>query len=384
MKVHEYQAKEILQKCGIAIPEQIVAFSPAEARAAADHFQNGCVVKAQVHSGGRGKAGGVMICSSTEEAERAADALIGRKLVTRQSGPEGLVVPAVLLTEKVEIDRELYLALAIDTARAELVIIASPNGGMEIEEVAARFPEQIVQIHPGRSLAAADVRVLADKCGLDETQRVQLRDILSALLDYMKEKDATLIEINPLGIVRGQLMALDARMTFDDNALFRHPELKELEDLTQIDPLERRAREIGLEYVRLDGDIACLVNGAGLAMATMDLIHGYGGKPANFLDVGGGTSAEKITAAFELLMDDPRIKSIFVNIFGGIVRCDLVAEGIVRALGETGLSVPLVVRLRGTCEAEGRAILDRAGLVRVTEDLTEAARMAISCAAGRR
>ena len=384
MKVHEYQAKEILQKCGIAIPEQIVAFSPAEARAAADHFQNGCVVKAQVHSGGRGKAGGVMICSSTEEAERAADALIGRKLVTRQSGPEGLVVPAVLLTEKVEIDRELYLALAIDTARAELVIIASPNGGMEIEEVAARFPEQIVQIHPGRSLAAADVRVLADKCGLDETQRVQLRDILSALLDYMREKDATLIEINPLGIVRGQLMALDARMTFDDNALFRHPELKELEDLTQIDPLERRAREIGLEYVRLDGDIACLVNGAGLAMATMDLIHGYGGKPANFLDVGGGTSAEKITAAFELLMDDPRIKSIFVNIFGGIVRSDLVAEGIVQALRKNVLSVPLVVRLRGTCEAEGRDILDRAGLVRVTEDLTEAARMAISCAAGRR
>ncbi|MBO5534401.1 MAG: ADP-forming succinate--CoA ligase subunit beta [Clostridia bacterium] len=383
MKVHEYQAKEILQKCGIAIPEQIVAFSPAEARAAADHFPNGCVVKAQVHSGGRGKAGGVMICSSPEEAERAADALIGRKLVTRQSGPEGLVVPAVLLTEKVDIDRELYLALAIDTARAEVVIIASPNGGMEIEEVAARFPEQIMQIHPGRSLAT-DVQVLADKCGLDETQRVQLRDILSALLDYMKEKDATLIEINPLSIVRGQLMALDARMTFDDNALFRHPELKELEDLTQIDPLERRTREIGLEYVRLDGDIACLVNGAGLAMATMDLIHGYGGKPANFLDVGGGTSAEKITAAFELLMDDPRIKSIFVNIFGGIVRCDLVAEGIVRALGETGLSVPLVVRLRGTCEAEGRAILDRAGLVRVTEDLTEAARMAISCAGGSR
>ena len=384
MKVHEYQAKEILQKCGIAIPEQIVAFSPAEARTAADHFQNGCVVKAQVHSGGRGKAGGVMICSSPEEAERAADALIGRKLVTRQSGPEGLVVPAVLLTEKVDIDRELYLALAIDTARAELVIIASPNGGMEIEEVAARFPEQIVQIHPGRSLAAADVQVLADKCGLDETQRVQLRDILSALLDYMREKDATLIEINPLGIVRGQLMALDARMTFDDNALFRHPELKELEDLTQIDPLERRAREIGLEYVRLDGDIACLVNGAGLAMATMDLIHSYGGKPANFLDVGGGTSAEKITAAFELLMDDPRIKSIFVNIFGGIVRCDLVAEGIVQALRKNGLSVPLVVRLRGTCEAEGRAILDRAGLVRVTEDLTEAARMAISCAGGSR
>ena len=384
MKVHEYQAKEILQKCGIAIPEQIVAFSPAEARAAADHFQNGCVVKAQVHSGGRGKAGGVMICSSPEEAERAADALIGRKLVTRQSGTEGLVVPAVLLTEKVDIDIELYLALAIDTARAELVIIASPNGGMEIEEVAARFPEQIVQIHPGRSLAAADVQVLADKCGLDETQRVQLRDILSVLLDYMREKDATLIEINPLGIVRGQLMALDARMTFDDNALFRHPELKELEDLTQIDPLERRAREIGLEYVRLDGDIACLVNGAGLAMATMDLICGYGGKPANFLDVGGGTSAEKITAAFELLMDDPRIKSIFVNIFGGIVRCDLVAEGIVQALRKTGLSVPLVVRLRGTCEAEGRAILDRAGLVRVTEDLTEAARMAISCAGGSR
>ena len=384
MKVHEYQAKEILQKCGIAIPEQIVAFSPAEARTAADHFQNGCVVKAQVHSGGRGKAGGVMICSSPEEAERAADALIGRKLVTRQSGTEGLVVPAVLLTEKVDIDIELYLALAIDTARAEVVIIASPNGGMGIEEVAARFPEQIVQIHPGRSLAAADVQVLADKCGLDETQRVQLRDILSALLDCMREKDATLIEINPLGIVRGQLMALDARMTFDDNALFRHPELKELEDLTQIDPLERRAREIGLEYVRLDGDIACLVNGAGLAMATMDLIHGYGGKPANFLDVGGGTSAEKITAAFELLMDDPRIKSIFVNIFGGIVRCDLVAEGIVQALRKTGLSVPLVVRLRGTCEAEGRAILDRAGLVRVTEDLTEAARMAISCAGGSR
>lgn len=250
--------------------------------------------------------------------------------------------------------------------------------------MAARFPEQIVQIHPGRSLAAADVQVLADKCGLDETQRVQLRDILSALLDYMREKDATLIEINPLGIVRGQLMALDARMTFDDNALFRHPELKELEDLTQIDPLERRAREIGLEYVRLDGDIACLVNGAGLAMATMDLICGYGGKPANFLDVGGGTSAEKITAAFELLMDDPRVKAIFVNIFGGIVRCDLVAEGIVQALRKTGLSVPLVVRLRGTCEAEGRAILDRAGLVRVTEDLTEAARMAISCAGGSR
>ncbi len=384
MKLHEYQAKEILQGLGINIPRQTVAFSPEEARAAAEGYADGCVVKAQIHSGGRGKAGGVVVCNSPEDVYKAAASLIGRRLVTNQN-QEGMFVSAVLLTEKLSIERELYLAVAVDTKSLDYVMIASPCGGMEIEEVADSNPDQIIQIHVSDSLKAYHIQYLADRLALTPAQKAQMQTILSSSLHYMKKNDASLIEINPLAVVGGDLVAADAKITFDDNALYRHPEIKELEDLSQIDPLEKQARGIGLAYVKLDGDIACLVNGAGLAMATMDIIKSYGGKPADFMDVGGGVGVEKVTAAFELIMGDSKVRSIFVNIFGGIAQCDIIAEGIVQATKKTSLSIPLVVRLRGTHEEEGRAILNNSGLDIISiEDFTEAAKTVISCANGGR
>ena len=384
MKLHEYQAKEILQGLGINIPRQTVVFSPEEAKNAAEQYPDGCVVKAQVHSGGRGKAGGVVVCNSPEDVFSAATSLIGSRLVTKQN-KEGLFIPAVLLAEKLSIERELYLAITVDTKALDYVIIASSCGGMEIEEVAENNPDQIVQIHVSDDLKAYHIQYLADRLALTTEQKAQLQIILASSLNYMRKNDASLIEINPLAVVRGDIVAADAKITFDDNALYRHPEIKSLEDLTQIDPLEKQARGIGLSYVKLDGDIACLVNGAGLAMATMDIIKSYGGNPADFMDVGGGVGVEKVTAAFELIMGDSKVKSIFVNIFGGIAQCDIIAEGIVQATKKTGLSIPLVVRLRGTHEQEGRAILNNSGLDIISiEDFTEAAKMAISCANGGR
>ena len=384
MKLHEYQAKEILQAMGVSIPRQIAAFSSEEARTAAEQFPDGCVVKAQVHSGGRGKAGGVIVCNTQEEAYLAADSLIGRKLVTKQNR-DGLFVPAVLLTEKLNIETELYLAVTADTNSLDYVIIASSCGGMEIEDVAESDPDQIIQIHVSDTAASYHIQYLADRLCLSSEQKSQLQSILSSALTYMKQNDATLIEINPLAVVNGKLVAADAKITFDDNALYRHPEIKAQEDLSQIDPLEKQARSIGLAYVKLDGNIACLVNGAGLAMATSDIIRSYGGDPANFMDVGGGVGAEKVTAAFELIMGDPKVKAIFVNIFGGIAQCDIIAEGIVQATKKTGLSIPLIVRLRGTHAEEGRAILNSSGLDIISvEDFTEAVKTAVSCACGGR
>ncbi len=387
MKLHEYQAKEILQSLGICIPKQAVATTPAEAKAAAADFPDGCVLKAQVHSGGRGKAGGVVVCETADDVFAAASGLIGGRLKTKQTGEEGLFIPAVLLTEKLQIEKELYLALTVDTNRLEQVVIASVCGGMEIEEVAETDPDQIVKVHIAidEELKYYHVQYLADRLGLTAEQKTQLRDILVAARAYMKKNDASLIEINPLAVVCGSLVAADAKITFDDNALYRHPEIRELEDLTQIDPLEKQARAIGLSYVKLNGDIACLVNGAGLAMATMDIIKSYGGAPADFMDVGGGVGVEKVTAAFELILSDRNVKSIFVNIFGGIAQCDIIAEGIVQATEKTGLNIPLVVRLRGTHEEEGRTILNNSGLDIISiKDFTEAAKAAIACANGGR
>lgn len=385
MKLHEYQAKKILAELGVRIPRQAVAFSPEEAESAAADFPGGCVVKAQVHSGGRGKAGGVIVCQTPRDVFLAASSLIGGRLVTKQSGENGLHIPAVLLTEKLNIEREIYLALAVDTAALTYTVIASSRGGMEIEETAKETPEQIVRVRVKEELKPYHSQYLADRLGLSAAQKTRLGEMLSSSLEYMKKNDASLIEINPLAVAEGELVAADAKITFDENALYRHPDIKALEDLSQIDPLEKQAREIGLAYVRLDGNIACMVNGAGLAMATMDIIQSCGGEPANFMDVGGGVGVEKVTAALELILRDEKVRSIFVNIFGGIARCDIIAEGIVRAAKRTGLALPLVVRLRGTHETEGRAILNSAGLDIISmEDFTEAAKMAVSCANGGR
>ena len=385
MKLHEYQAKEILGSLGITVPDQLVARTPEEAKTAAEHFGGQCVVKAQVHSGGRGKAGGVKVCSTVEQACEAARALIGQRLYTRQSAGTGMYIPCVLVTEKIAIERELYLAVTVDAAHQRYVVIASAAGGMEIEEVAKETPEAVLRTSVPfyDELRGYQIRYLADKLGFDARQTEQLAHILRASLTYMKENDASLIEINPLAVVNGDLVAADAKLTYDDNAMIRHAELRAMEDLSQIDPLERRAKEISLSYVRLSGNIACMVNGAGLAMATMDIIKSYGGEPANFMDVGGGVNAEKVTAAFELIMQDPNVRAIFVNIFGGIAQCDVIAEGIVEATRVTGLSIPLVVRLRGTHEEEGRAILNASGLDIISiGDFTEAARAVIACVNG--
>ena len=383
MKLHEYQAKQILQELGVCIPRQIVAFSPKEAETAADDFPEGCVVKAQIHSGGRGKAGGVRVCNTPNEVFKFASSMIGSKLVTKQTGSEGLPVYSVLLTEKLSIENELYLAITVDTNSLDYVVIASRYGGMEIEELAITKPEQILQIHISDDLKSYHTQYLSDKLNLNSDQRLQLQNILISSLTYMKEKDVSLIEINPLVSANKHLIAADAKIIFDDNALYRQHDIAKLEDLAQINPLEEQARRIGLSYVKLDGNIACLVNGAGLAMATMDVVKNYGGSPANFMDVGGGVGTEKVVSALELIKKDKDVTTIFVNIFGGIVHCDVIAEGIVQAIKKTNISVPFVVRLRGTNEEEGKAILNNAGLRIISiDDFTEATKTAISCAKG--
>ena len=386
MKLHEYQAKEILQSLGIRIPGQVLATTPEEAAEAFGSFPGGCVIKAQVHSGGRGKAGGVKVCDSREEAFACASELLGKRLCTAQTGEDGLFVPAVLLTEKLAIDSELYLAVAVDTNRLGYSVIASASGGMEIEDVARTAPDQIVRVFVpcDADIKPYHVQYLSDRLGLRPGPAGQLKSLLVSALAYLKQNDASLIEINPLAVSGEDLIAADAKITFDDNALFRHEAIRNMEDLTQIEELERKARGIGLSYVRLKGNIACLVNGAGLAMATMDIIKSYGGEPADFMDVGGGVGVEKVTAAFELIMEDPNVDAIFVNIFGGIAQCDVIAEGIVQATEKTGLSIPLVVRLRGTNEEKGKDILNRSGLDIISvEDFSEAVKTVISCAAGR-
>ena len=387
MNVHEYQAKALLRDFGVAVPQGELATTPEEAFQASGKLGSAVVVvKAQVHAGGRGKGGGIKLAKSAEEAREAAAAILGMTLRTPQTGDSGKLVRKVYVEAGSEIARELYLAIVLDRAQEKFAIIASTEGGMEIEEVAERSPERIVtvSIDPNHGLQAYQVRQVGFGLGLDAGQREQLQPFVAGLFRLFLEKDASLVEINPLVITaEGDLFALDAKLNFDDNALFRHPDIAALHDPNEEDPRELEAKQIDLAYVGLDGDIGCMVNGAGLAMATLDMIDVCGGSPANFLDAGGGADKEKVKEAFKIILRDPKVKAILVNIFGGIVRCDLIAEGVVAAAAELGMKVPLVVRLQGTNAAEGRKILAESGLdITPAETLAEAGERAVAAARG--
>ncbi len=387
MNVHEYQAKELLRSFGVAVPAGGLATTPAEAEEVARSLRADLVVvKSQVHAGGRGKAGGIKVARSPAEAKVAASEILGMTLRTPQTGPEGKLVRKVWVEAGSEVARELYLAIVLDRDREQLSVIASTEGGMEIEEVAAHSPEKIlsVGIHPAVGLMPYQVRRIGFALGLAEVTAKQLEGFLAGLLRLYIERDASQVEINPLVVTKaGDLIALDAKLNFDDNALYRHPDVAKLRDPDEEDPRERAAKEIDLAYVGLDGNIGCMVNGAGLAMATLDMIQVCGGKPANFLDAGGGADKEKVKEAFKLILRDENVKAILVNIFGGIVRCDLIAEGVVAAAQELGIKVPLVVRLQGTNAAEGRQILAASGLdITPADTLREAGEKAVAAAAG--
>ncbi|MFB3922505.1 MAG: ADP-forming succinate--CoA ligase subunit beta [Terriglobia bacterium] len=365
MKIHEYQAKQILTKFGVTTPRGDVAYTAEEARGVAEKLGGTVVVKAQIHAGGRGKAGGVKIAKSPKEAESLAHEMLGKKLVTPQTGAEGRIVRRVLIEEGLDIARELYLGLVIDRATARPVMMASSEGGVEIEVVAAEHPERILKepIDPAIGFQAFQARKLAFGLGLDATLVNEAARFLSALYKAFESTDASLAEINPLVVTRdGRILALDAKMNFDDNALYRHKDIRELRDLDEEDPLEVRASNYNLNYIRLDGTVGCMVNGAGLAMATMDLIQYAGGSPANFLDVGGGANEEQVRRGFEIILSDPHVRAVLVNIFGGIMRCDIVANGVVAAARSLGVKVPIVVRLEGTNVELGQQILRESGL----------------------
>ena len=385
MNLHEYQAKQLLAEYDVPVPPGRPAHSIREAvRQAADLGAPLWVVKAQVHAGGRGKAGGVKLAHSLEEVEAVTRAMLGRRLVTRQTGPGGQPVNCVLVQAGIEIERELYLALLVDRAAKRIAVIASPAGGVEIEEVAERHPEQIfsVRVDPILGLQHYQARSIGFALGLNQKQRLQLQGILVALYRMFLERDLSLVELNPLVVDdNGDLQALDAKVNIDDNALFRQHSLAEWRDPTQEDPKEAAAKRFDLNYVTLDGNIACMVNGAGLAMATMDIIKLYGGQPANFLDVGGGTTTEKVAEAFKLIVSDPRVEAILVNIFGGIVRCDLIANGIIKAVQEVGVDIPVVARLEGTNVEQGRDLLAQSGLpITPASDLADAASKVVAAA----
>ncbi len=386
MNVHEYQAKQLLREYGVAVPRGELATTPAEAEKAARRIGAPVVVKAQVHAGGRGKAGGIKLAHSAREAKKRASEILGMTLVSHQTGPEGKVVRKVYVEAESEIARELYLAITLDRARERFALIASTEGGTDIEQVAAETPDRIqtLLIDPCMGLMSHQIRRVGFGLGLAGDQIVQLEAVLGGLYRLYVELDATLVEINPLVVTRqGELFALDGKLNFDDNALYRHPEIVALRDPEEDDPRERAAAEIVLAYVGLDGDIGCMVNGAGLAMATLDMIDVCGGAPANFLDAGGGADKEKIAEAFKLILRDKKVRAILVNIFGGIVRCDLIAEGVVAAVGDLGVAVPLVVRLQGTRASEGREILAKSGLnITPAETLTEAGERAVAAARG--
>ncbi len=387
MNVHEYQAKELLRGFGVPVPPGRLATTPAEAESAARQLDSKVVVvKAQVHAGGRGKAGGIKLAKSPADAKRIASEILGMTLRTHQTGAEGKLVRKVWIEAGCEIERELYLAVVLDRAAEDFAIIASTEGGMEIEEVAARAPEKILTVHvdPATGLQSFHVRRIAFGLGLPAESVAKLEVFLGGLYRLFVSKDASLAEINPLVVTQGgDLLALDCKLNFDDNALFRHADVRELRDADEEDAREREASELDLAYVGLDGDVGCLVNGAGLAMATLDMLRAAGGAPANFLDVGGGTNQERVAAAFKLILEDPQVKAILVNIFGGIVRCDLVAEGVVAAAKELGVRVPLVVRLQGTNAAEGRKILESSGLdITPAETFREAGERAVAAARG--
>ena len=385
MKIHEYQAKELLGAYGVPVPGGQIAETPEEAYEAAKAYGR-CVVKAQIHSGGRGKGGGVKLAATPEEARAIAEAMLGMRLVTKQTGPEGKPVRKVLVTEAAEGEKEYYLAVAVDNETAGLVIIVSAEGGTEIEETAASHPERIVRVPVSvyEGFHAYEGLEVARALGLTGALRSALTGILQGMIRLFLEKDCSLVEINPLVLTaEGQLLALDAKINFDNNGLLRHSDVAALRDTGEEDPKEVRASEYDLNYIRLNGNIGCLVNGAGLAMATMDIIQKFGGEPANFLDVGGSATTERVTAAFEILLSDPQVKAIMVNIFGGIMKCDIIAEGIVAAARTIGMTVPLIVRLEGTNVERGREILKASGLAVISaEDMADAARKAVNAAGG--
>jgi succinyl-CoA synthetase beta subunit len=388
VKIHEYQAKAVLSRFGVPVPRGEVALSVAEAVEVGKRLGSPiCVVKAQIHAGGRGKGGGVKVAKSAEELERFAKQILGMTLITHQTGPEGKKVARLLIEEGLEIERELYLSIVIDRASAAPVIIASAAGGMDIEEVAASEPEKILRevISPGTGIVPFQARKLAFGMGLGAGPANKLVKVLESIYKAFIETDASMIEINPLILTKsGDLLALDAKVSFDDSALYRHPELKELRDVSEEDPLEVEASKFSLNYIRLDGNIGCMVNGAGLAMATMDIIKLAGGEPANFLDVGGGANAEQIKNAFRILMADKNVKAVLINIFGGILRCDVLAQGVIAAVTELGVQVPIVIRMEGTNVDTGKKMLKESGLNFATADsMGEAADQAVALAKGR-
>jgi succinyl-CoA synthetase beta subunit len=383
MKIHEYQAKSILAKYGVPVPQGEVVESAAAAGQVATRLGSGvAVVKAQIHAGGRGKGGGVKVVKSPDEARAAAEQILGMTLVTYQTGPRGQRVGRVLVEQGLSIARELYLGIVLDRATEKPVLMVSPEGGVEIEKVAEETPDRIFReyINPGVGLAGYQARRLAFALGLEGPQIGQAVKFMTAVWEAFLASDASLIEINPLIVTGdGSLLALDAKMTFDDNALYRHPDIKEMRDLSEEDPLEIEASKFSLNYIKLDGTVGCMVNGAGLAMATMDIIKLAGGEPANFLDVGGGANAEQIKNAFRILMSDASVKAVLINIFGGILRCDVLAQGVIAAVRDLGVRVPIVIRMEGTNVEQGKQMLRESGLNFTTADtMSEAAEKVVA------
>jgi succinyl-CoA synthetase beta subunit len=383
MKIHEYQAKAILATHGVPVPRGEVIFTAADAAGVAERLGGGTVVvKAQIHAGGRGKGGGVKVVKGPAEAQATAAKILGMNLVTHQTGPHGQIVKRVLIEEGLKIQRELYLGIVLDRTTERLVLMVSPEGGVEIEKVAEETPGRIFKefIHPGIGLSAYQARKLAFALGLQGPQVAAAGRMMMALYKAFVATDASLLEINPLIVTEsGELLALDAKMSFDDNAIFRHPDFKDLRDTSEEDPLEVEASKFSLNYIKLDGTIGCMVNGAGLAMATMDIIKLAGGEPANFLDVGGGASAEQIRNAFRILMADKAVKAVLINIFGGILRCDVLAEGVIAAVKELGVPVPIVIRMEGTNVEKGKQMLKESGLnFQTADDMSDAARKVVA------
>ena len=383
MKIHEYQAKDLLKRYGLPVPSGILCETPEEVRAAAEAITP-CVLKAQVHSGGRGKAGGVKFAETAEEAEALARQMFGMRLMTAQAGPEGKIVRKILVTEAVDVEKEYYLSIAPDQEKAGLVIIASKEGGTEIEETAKKYPEAIVKIPVSVTEGFKKYQGIrtAEALGLTGENEKALISMLSGMAELFVKEDCSLAEINPLVMTKaGQLLCLDAKVNFDDNASFRHPDHEALRDIQEEDPREYKASLSDLNYISLDGSIGCLVNGAGLAMATMDIIKSFGGEPANFLDVGGSATAEKVRDAFEILLSDEKICAIFINIFGGIMKCDIIAEGVVQAIREIEPQVPVVVRLEGTNVEKGQQILKESGMALIpADDMADGAEKAVEAA----
>ncbi len=386
MKIHEYQGKEILRRYGVPVPFGIAATSADEAVAAVPKVQKESgtdivVVKAQIHAGGRGKGGGVKVCKTAADAKKAIGEIYGMQLVTHQTGAEGQKVQRLLVEQGLDIAHEYYLGMTLDRATGRITVMASTEGGMEIEEVAAKTPEKIIKepINPATGWQPYQTRRLGYALGLGKTEMKGLGKTLQALVKMYQEMDCSLLEINPLITTKdGRVLALDAKVNFDDNALYRHDELEGMRDLAEEDPAEIEAKKYDLSYIKLDGNIGCMVNGAGLAMSTMDIIKHYGGEPANFLDVGGGATTEKVTAAFKIITSDANVKAIFVNIFGGIMKCDTIANGVVAAVKEVGLQVPLIVRLEGTNVELGKKIISESKLNVITaDDMADGAKKAV-------